>query len=191
VLPTFRQQIAQGGPVTVTHAEAQRYFMTIPEAVQLVLQASSMGHGGEIFVLNMGEPVRILDLAENLIRLCGLTPGRDIEIRFTGLRPGEKLFEELKFEAEGLRATTHEQIRVLDAGRADLAQVQAWLNELSAIVESRNMHRMVDCMRRIVPEYTPSPELLAQCQVDRYDQASRYRRDRAELEISTGLHEAA
>lgn len=161
VVPLFEQQIANRKPVTVTHPEVQRYFMTIPEAVQLVLQASTMGKGGEIFVLDMGEPVKIVDLARDLIRLSGLEPGRDIPVVFTGLRPGEKLFEELNFDAEGLKPTSHEKIRVFDGGQADAKQVEVWLAELAAIVAARDASALVTKLKEIVPEYTPSPELLA------------------------------
>ena len=143
-LPLFEQQIAAGGPVTVTHPDAQRYFMTIPEAVQLVLQASSMGEGGEIFVLDMGKPVRILDLVRNLIRLSGLEPDRDIKIDFVGLRPGEKLFEELKLEGEDIRPTVHEKIRVLTGRKMTFEQVSGWLDELSVLVAAKNVHGLVD-----------------------------------------------
>jgi FlaA1/EpsC-like NDP-sugar epimerase len=110
VVPTFLRQIQSGGPVTVTHPEMRRYFMTIPEAVQLVLQAGAIGKGGEVFVLDMGEPVRILDLATDLIRLSGLEVGTDVEIRFTGSRPGEKLYEELFFDSESALPTDHPKV---------------------------------------------------------------------------------
>jgi len=141
VVPVFQQQIAAGGPVTVTHPEMRRYFMTIPEAVQLVLQAAALGKGGEVFVLDMGEPVRIVDLAKDLIRLSGLEPERDIEIRFTGVRSGEKLYEELFDPIETYHRTRHEKIFVSSNGqgndsrvipeRYDLGQA---LDELAAAV---------------------------------------------------------
>jgi FlaA1/EpsC-like NDP-sugar epimerase len=112
VIPIFQRQIAAGGPLTITHPDMRRYFMTIPEAVQLVLQASELGQGGEIFVLDMGQPVRILDLATDLIKLSGLKPGRDIQIVYTGIRPGEKLNEELFLECEDCQRTKHRRILV-------------------------------------------------------------------------------
>ena len=141
-LPFFQRQIAAGGPVTVTHPDVRRYFMTIPEAVQLVLQAAALGHGGEVFVLDMGQPVRIVDLARDLIRLSGLEPEHDIEIRFTGLRPGEKLFEELFAADEEYGRTRHEKIFVAQNGRNDdlrdevLARLLA-LNRDRALQEER------------------------------------------------------
>jgi FlaA1/EpsC-like NDP-sugar epimerase len=181
VVPIFQQQIAAGGPVTVTHPEAHRYFMTIPEAVQLVLQASSMGLASEIFVLEMGLPVRIADLARNLIRLSGLEPDQDIPIIYTGLRPGEKLFEELMLDGEGVKPTSHPKIRVLDGGPVSFEQVRLWLDELSALVEAKNVAGLVEMFQRIVPEYKPSDEILALCEVDCHDVALIYRRARGRL----------
>jgi FlaA1/EpsC-like NDP-sugar epimerase len=127
VIPIFKEQIAAGGPVTVTHPEMKRYFMTIPEASQLVLQAGTMGNGGEIFILDMGEPVRIADLARDLISLSGLTPGEDVEIRYTGVRPGEKLFEELSVDAETADKTRHPKIFVGRARRPGTPWAGNWL----------------------------------------------------------------
>jgi FlaA1/EpsC-like NDP-sugar epimerase len=181
VLPIFEEQIRNGGPVTVTHPEAKRYFMLIPEAVQLVLQASTMGHGGEIFILDMGEDVKIDDLARNVIRLAGFEPGKEIKIVYTGLRPGEKVAEELRLQGEGLASTTHEKIRVLQGGKVDFLEVRAWLDELSTLVELRNVHGLVKALISLVPEYRPSEEILALCDVDRHDSIARYRRGRASL----------
>ena len=129
MVPIFKEQIARGGPVTVTHPDMRRYFMTIPEACQLVLQASTMGKGGEIFVLDMGEPVRIVDLARNLILLSGLRPEQDIQIEFSGSRPGEKLFEELSEEGEGLLPTHHQKIRVFAGAMTPWTGIQGRLAE--------------------------------------------------------------
>ena len=181
VLPLFEQQILKGGPLTVTHPEARRYFMTIPEAVQLVLQASIMGRGGEIFLLEMGEPIKIVDLATNLIRLSGLEPGRDIKIVYTGLRPGEKLFEELNLQGEGIKFTPHEKIRVLDGGQVDLRQLRTWLDDLSVVVEAKNLHELIQKLKSIVPEYLPSEEIRSRSEVDRHDVIFGYARARAGL----------
>lgn len=181
VLPIFQQQIAEGGPVTITHADITRYFMTIPEAVQLVLQASTMGKGGEIFVLDMGEPVRIQDLAINLIRLSGLQPETDINVVYTGLRPGEKLYEELCLADEDTKPTSHEKIRVLDGGVQEFSQVRTWVDELSALVIAKNVGGLIAKLQDIVPEYHPSEGLLAQCDVDRHDFALRHGMERAFL----------
>jgi FlaA1/EpsC-like NDP-sugar epimerase len=181
VVPVFQQQIAAGGPVTVTHPDARRFFMTIPEAVQLVLQASTMGVASDIFVLEMGQQIRIADMARNLIRLSGLEPDQDIPIIYTGLRPGEKLFEELMLEGEGVKPTLHPKIRVLDGGPVSFEQVQLWLDELSALVEGKNVHGLIQTFRRIVPEYKPSEEILALGEVDRHDVALTFRRARGQL----------
>ena len=138
VLPIFRRQLREGGPLTVTHREASRYFMTIPEAVQLVMQAGSMGQGGEVFLLQMGEPIRIEELAERLIKLAGKTPHEDIEIVFTGLRPGEKLHEELYAEEEPLLPTGHEKILVLGGTSVPRSRLQAALADLERQVTGRD-----------------------------------------------------
>jgi FlaA1/EpsC-like NDP-sugar epimerase len=190
-LPLFEQQIAAGGPVTVTHPDARRYFMTIPEAVQLVLQASSMGKGGEIFVLDMGEPVRILDLVRNLIRLSGLEPDRDIKIDFVGLRPGEKMFEELKLEGEDVKPTAHEKIRLLTGSRTTFEQMSAWLDELSVLVQAKNVHGLVTKLVTIVPEYWPSPEIISLGAIDRHDQALNHQLARATLASAPQSAESA
>jgi FlaA1/EpsC-like NDP-sugar epimerase len=186
VVPIFQQQIRDGGPVTVTHPDAKRYFMTIPEAVQLVLQASTIGRNSEIFVLDMGKPIRIVDLAHTLIRLAGLSPNDDIPIAFTGLRPGEKLFEELVLEGEGIKPTTHPKIRVLDGGHVSFQQVRAWLDELSTGLDSRNVSAVVQTLRRMVPEYKPSEEVLSLSELDRHDVSLTYRKARAELWYALG-----
>lgn len=156
VVPLFRRQIEAGGPVTVTHPEITRYFMTIPEAVSLILQAGSMGKGGEIFVLDMGEPIKITDLAEQMIRLSGLEPGQDIEIQFTGLRPGEKLYEELFHEAEPLVGTEHPKL-MLSASRAvDWEAFQALLASLEASCISRDLDLLYADLQRMVPEFSPT-----------------------------------
>jgi FlaA1/EpsC-like NDP-sugar epimerase len=191
VIPIFQQQIAQGGPVTVTHPNVTRYFMTIPEAVQLVLQASTMGVGGEIFVLDMGEPVRISQLAEDLIRLSGLEPGKDISVIYTGLRPGEKLYEELCLSAEGTKPTRHQKIHVLDGGYVDFQHVHGWLDQLSGAVTAKNMDALIRHVKAIVPEYTPSKEVLALCAVDHHDHALTFGIARSELSPKLQAAQAA
>ncbi|MDP1921630.1 MAG: nucleoside-diphosphate sugar epimerase/dehydratase [Myxococcales bacterium] len=155
VIPLFQEQIARGGPVMVTHPEMKRYFMTIPEACQLVLQAGSMGKGGEIFVLDMGEPVKIVDLARDLITLSGLRVGEDIEIEFSGIRPGEKLFEELSVAGEQLDKTRHPKIFVGRFRPHELEAVKQALAELRTLADSGGADQIREKFRQIVPEYTP------------------------------------
>jgi FlaA1/EpsC-like NDP-sugar epimerase len=157
VVPIFQRQIAAGGPVTVTHPEVQRYFMTIRESVQLVLQASTMGRGGEIFVLDMGEPVKIADLARNMIRLAGLVPGEDIDVVFTGLRPGEKLFEELITEGEAIMPTHHEKIKIFQGPPEPRQMIENWIAKLRLILASRDEAAVIQHMKSLVPEYQISP----------------------------------
>jgi FlaA1/EpsC-like NDP-sugar epimerase len=153
VIPIFKQQIAEGGPVTVTDPEMKRYFMTIPEASQLVLQAASMGKGGEIFVLDMGEPVKIVDLAKELIILSGFRPGEDIEIAFTGTRPGEKLFEELSVAGENMQPTRHPKISIWRNIPTDREKLEAGINELIAIAKTQNHNAIAKKIKELVPEY--------------------------------------
>jgi len=154
VIPKFREQIAKGGPVTVTHPDIIRYFMLIPEAAQLVLQAAAQGQGGEIFVLDMGEPVNIAVLARDMIRLSGFTED-DIKIEFTGLRPGEKLYEELLADGETTLPTPHPKLRVMKAEQAPDA---AWLAELEEWLAApvRPEAEVKEGLRRWVPEYRPA-----------------------------------
>jgi FlaA1/EpsC-like NDP-sugar epimerase len=160
VIPIFKKQIAAGGPVTVTHPEMRRFFMTIPEASQLVLQASAIGKGGQICVLDMGQPVKIVDLARNLILLSGLKPDEDIKIEFTGMRPGEKLYEELSTLLEDTVPTDHEKIRIFVSDGMPERDVQGWLDSLHEICETRDTGRLVVALKEIVQDYSPSTHLL-------------------------------
>jgi FlaA1/EpsC-like NDP-sugar epimerase len=160
VIPIFKKQIAAGGPVTVTHPEMRRFFMTIPEACQLVLQASAIGKGGQICVLDMGQPVKIVDLAKNLILLSGLKPDEQIKIEFTGMRPGEKLYEELSTLLEDTVPTEHEKIRILMGDGMQERDIQGWLDSLHEICETRDTGRLVVALKEVVLDYSPSTHLL-------------------------------
>jgi len=174
VVPIFKEQIAAGGPVTVTHPEMSRYFMTIPEAAQLVLQAFSIGKGGEVFVLEMGEPVKIADLARNLILLSGLQPERDIEIQFIGLRPGEKMYEELNLRDENLIPTSHAKIRsYVSHPNLDATKIKACLNRLQTIAEGQDVGNLVLLMKEMIPDYNPGSELLRTAMSARTDRPIR------------------
>jgi len=156
VVPIFQQQIADGGPVTVTHRDVKRYFMTIPEAVQLVLQASVLGNGGELFMLDMGEPVRIVDLAEDLIRLSGLELGTDIDIEYTGLRPGDKLFEEMFMSNEEYTRTEYEQIYIAKNGQnQENPSLQMAVDALLQEAQINDNSAVLDSLQALVPEYDP------------------------------------
>ena len=153
VVPFFKKQIAQGGPITVTHPDIIRYFMTIPEASSLVLEAATLGNGGEIFVFDMGQPVKISDLAKNMIRLAGYVPGKDIEIVYTGLRPGEKLYEELLNQKELTIPTTNEKIMVAKVREYDFDKISMSIEQLILSAQEGKIFPTVQLMKDIVPEY--------------------------------------
>ena len=153
VIPIFRRQIESGGPVTITHKDIIRYFMTINEACSLVLEAGCMGNGGEIYVFDMGKPVKIYDLAAKMISLAGFRPGKDIKIVETGLRPGEKLYEELLNDKETTTATINEKIMIATVTKYDYEQVEAAINEIIALAASGNTHEMIKAMKLFIPEY--------------------------------------
>lgn len=162
VVPIFKEQILNGGPITVTDRKVTRFFMTIPEAVQLVMQAGSMGRGGEIFVLNMGEQIEIVHLAEELIRLSGMRPYEDIDIVFTGLRPGEKLHEELLCANEDVLKTSHEKIYVAQASRHDPEIMNRSMDKLAVACREMDYKQALSVLRTIVPEFTPEAETSRQ-----------------------------
>ena len=156
VIPIFRQQIRSGGPVTVTHPEMTRYFMTIPEASQLVVQAGTLGDGGEIFVLDMGEPVKIVDLARDLIALSGYAIGEDIEIAFSGVRPGEKLFEELNLDDENVEKTRHPKIFVGKSVQTNENTVRRGVAGLRVFLDGKDRIAIRAALKKVVPEYQPN-----------------------------------
>src|SRR5260221_12190993 len=169
VIPIFQRQIASGGPVTVTHPEIRRYFMSISEAVQLVLQASTMGEGSEVFVLDMGEPIRILDLAQNMIRLAGLVAGEDIDIQFPGLRPGETLFEELRLDGENVLPTLHEKIMRFRSQGPSPQYVGRWLERLRILLMQRDSEALKAHLLQLAPEYPGAVPAVAQPATGRPD----------------------
>jgi len=164
VIPLFKKQIEAGGPVTVTHPEITRYFMTIREASQLILQAGAMGQGGEIFILDMGTPVKIVDMARDLIRLSGFEPDVDIQIEFIGLRPGEKLYEELITEGENIMETRHPKILELKGGVCDLNLLNGQIRELAALSKPQEPERIRSKLHEIVSDYTPGTTSVNQIQ---------------------------
>jgi FlaA1/EpsC-like NDP-sugar epimerase len=155
VVPIFKKQIERGGPVTVTHPEMTRYFMTIPESCQLILQAGAMGEGGEIFILDMGVPVKIVDMARDLIRLSGFEPEVDIKIDYVGLRPGEKLYEELITEGEGILPTSHERILVLKGKPCDQFRLNGGIDELASLAYKQDSPAIKSKLQELVEDYRP------------------------------------
>jgi FlaA1/EpsC-like NDP-sugar epimerase len=153
VVPLFTNQIKSGGPVTITHPDIIRYFMTIPEACQLVLEAGAMGQGGEIFIFDMGKPVKIIDLAKKMIRLAGLKPDEDIEIKIIGLRPGEKLYEELLNDEAKTLPTHHAKIMIATENSGEFFNVEKQINDLVFAMETGSSNGIVSKMKEIVPEF--------------------------------------
>ena len=162
VIPIFSKQIQEGGPVTVTHPEITRYFMTIPEACQLVLEAGFMGQGGEIFVFDMGEPVKIVDLANQMIRLSGLVPEKDIKIVYTGLRPGEKMYEELLTDKETTKPTHHPKIKIAMVQKMHKKELSIKIDYLLKNLYNMQKEEILECCREIVPEFVPASNLVAE-----------------------------
>ena len=189
VLPNFKRQIAKGGPVTVTHREATRYFMTIPEAVQLLIQAGAMGKGGEILMLDMGDPIKILDLAQDLIRLSGLELDKDIKIDFTGLEPGEKLYEELLTPKEGVTATKHQRIFVAQMDNIEEEQLLSQISELSEFAETLDTERIIAKFQELVPTYKPNREFINESDRDVQSQ-SEIRRHLIDSDQDTEVEES-
>ena len=153
VIPHFKKQIENGGPITITHPDITRYFMTIPEACELVLEAGTMGKGGEIYVFDMGQPVKIVDLARRMIKLSGLEPDVDINIIYTGLRPGEKLYEELLSDGTKTMPTHNQQIMVSKDPTMTYTEIDMHLNNLTISIAEKNKHEVVKLMKNIVPEF--------------------------------------
>jgi FlaA1/EpsC-like NDP-sugar epimerase len=160
VIPLFKQQIEDGGPITITHPKMIRYFMTIPEASKLVIQAGAYGKGGEVFILDMGDPVRIVDLAEDLIRLAGLEVGKDIEIRFTGIRPGEKLFEELLTASEGITATRNSKIFIARPEEVNEKELCEMVDKLETAAREGKRHKIIKSLQTIVPSFSPNRDMV-------------------------------
>jgi FlaA1/EpsC-like NDP-sugar epimerase len=163
VITTFKKQIAEGGPITVTDKEMKRYFMTITEASQLVIQAGALGIGGEVFILNMGEPIKIVDFAKNLIRLSGFIPDEDIKIKFIGSRPGEKLFEELLTEKERSRVlgeSGHEKIFIAQTEAVDEEKLEKDIRELEVLAKEMDTEGIIRKLQEIVPTYKPNRDML-------------------------------
>jgi FlaA1/EpsC-like NDP-sugar epimerase len=159
VIPLFKKQIEKGGPITVTHPKMTRYFMTIPEASQLILQAGSMGQGSEIFILDMGVPIRIDDMARDLIRLSGLEPDVDIKIEYTGLRPGEKLEEELITDDEGIIQTSHEKIMVFRGPYREVDAINGKLDHFLSLIVNQDGTAIKDFIKTVLPEYKPQRKI--------------------------------
>jgi FlaA1/EpsC-like NDP-sugar epimerase len=162
VIPLFNKQIAEGGPVTLTHPEITRFFMTIPEACQLVLEAGFMGNGGEIYVFDMGEPVKVLDVALNLIRLSGFEPHKDIKIKYIGLRPGEKLYEELFSENEPMIPTHHPKISIAQVAVSDFETINVKIDKILSSLNKMSETQIIKEMMEIVPGYKSKFELIDQ-----------------------------
>jgi FlaA1/EpsC-like NDP-sugar epimerase len=162
VIPLFKEQIEKGGPITITDPNVTRYFMTIPEACSLVLEAGVMGKGGEIFIFDMGKSVKIVDLAKKMIQLSGLTLGKDIQITYTGLRPGEKLYEELLNDKENTIPTHHPQIMIAKIQESDLEKTTKEVDELISLFKTQKNFEIVKKMKQMVPEYISNNSIFAE-----------------------------